>query len=225
VARYWDHESSRHGHYFAEQYGAAIVALFADLFPRGATTVDYGCGAGGLLRHLLARAGRVFGVEPSPRSRAEVERRFGGQARFAGVVAPEEAQELEGQADVVFCVEVIEHLYDDALARLLAAVRRLLRPGGIAVFTTPAREALEASELYCPRCEHVFHRWQHVRSWEPETLRAALSQAGFEVLRCVETDLRAHPKVSRARFVRRLLRRLRGRRARSPHLVCAARRR
>lgn len=237
VARFWDYESSRHGHYFAEQYGAAIVASFGDLLPAGATVVDYGCGAGGLLPHLLERAGAVWGIDHSPASRAEVGKRFGGHPRFAGTLAPDATAPLAGKADALFCVEVIEHLDDAALASLLERIRALLKPGGIAIFTTPNAEPLDKSEVFCPSCEQVFHRWQHVRSWERASLAALLERNGFAVARTLETDFRAHRLVNRRRWLRRRLRdwlrglrgasgsRHAGRRSSStPHLACAARR-
>ena len=224
IARFWDFESSHHGNYFAEQFGGAIVGSFADLLPKDATVLDYGCGAGGLLPHLLARGGRVYGLDQSPASREEVRRRFGNHPSFAGALAPDEASALEGQTDVVFCVEVIEHLDDKALVTLVSRVRALLRLGGIAIFTTPNREDLDDSSIYCPACESLFHRWQHVRSWDPVTLGSLLARAGFVVARTLETDFRSHPTVSRKRWLRRWLRGIRGKRTRSPHLACAARR-
>jgi len=224
IARFWDFESNRHGNYFAEQFGAAIVGSFSDLLPARPTVVDYGCGIGGLLPHLLDRAARVFALDHSPASRVEVKRRFGSHPRLAGVVAPDEAVAAVGSADALFCVEVIEHLDDPALVELLGRARALLKPGGLAIFTTPNREELAASSIYCPSCDHHFHRWQHVRSWEAASLCARLAQHGFSVARTLETDFRDHPRVDRARALRRWLRRLRGKRTRTPHLACAVRR-
>jgi 2-polyprenyl-3-methyl-5-hydroxy-6-metoxy-1,4-benzoquinol methylase len=224
VARFWDFESRTHSNYFAEQFGAAIVGSFADLLPENATVLDYGCGAGGLLPHLLPRGGRVWGLDQSPASREEVRRRFGTHPSFAGALAPTEAPALAGKTDVVFCVEVIEHLDDANLARLVANVHALLKLGGIAIFTTPNREVLEESTIYCPGCEALFHRWQHVRSFDPTTLGSLLARAGFVVARTLETDFRAHKAVSRKRWLRRWLRELRRKRVRSPHVACAARR-
>jgi 2-polyprenyl-3-methyl-5-hydroxy-6-metoxy-1,4-benzoquinol methylase len=221
VARFWDFESSRHGHYFAEAYGSAIVATFKKHFANGATVLDFGCGAGGLMKHLFPVAARVFGMDHSPESRAEVARRFGGEPKFAGVLAPDEVDRLAGSVDLLFCVEVIEHLDDDVLGALLATIRRMLKPQGIAIVTTPNREDLAKEQIFCPQCEHVFHRWQHVRSWDAASLAKAAAAHGFAVVETVETDFRAHASVDRRRWLKRKLRELRGARRRSPHLACA----
>jgi cyclopropane fatty-acyl-phospholipid synthase-like methyltransferase len=221
VARFWDFESSRHGHYFAEAYGAGIVATFSRHLRRNSTVLDFGCGAGGLMRHLFPRAARVFGMDHSPQSRAEVARRFGKDPKFGGVLAPGEVERLAGQVDVLYCVEVVEHLEDAVLARLLETIRRMLKPDGVAIITTPNREDLEKSQIYCPQCQSVFHRWQHVRSWDASSLSSAAWAHGLDVVETVETDFRAHFRVNRGRWLKRKLREMRGRKLRSPHLACA----
>ena len=72
-------------------------------------------------------------------------------------------------------------LSDAYLSAYFASFRQLLAPDGIAIITTPNDEDLHASETYCPHCDQVFHRWQHLRSWTAESLAAAVSTNGFAV--------------------------------------------
>ena len=39
---------------------------------------------------------------------------------------------------------------------------------------------MELQSAYCPSCSTLFHRWQHVRSFTPESLADLLAGAGFE---------------------------------------------
>ena len=81
--------------------------------------------------------------------------------------------------DVVIATEVIEHLLDSELEGMLAECRRLLKPGGRVFFTTPNDEDYDASKVMCPEYGSIFHRWQHVRTWNVGTLRAHMERAGF----------------------------------------------
>ena len=52
--------------------------------------------------------------------------------------------------NVEICTEVLEHLEDDAMQSLLRAMRRLLAPGGMLLFTTPCQD-------YTKRGDNVHH--------------------------------------------------------------------
>jgi SAM-dependent methyltransferase len=70
-----------------------------------------------------------------------------------------------GQADLVLCTEVLEHLPEPNLA--LAEIKRVLSPGGVLMLTTP---------LVWGEHDHIdFQRWTEVG------LRRTLMAAGFEV--------------------------------------------
>jgi SAM-dependent methyltransferase len=84
----------------------------------------------------------------------------------------------DGYFDAVVCSEVLEHLSDEVLTRGLVEIGRVLRPGGELHGTVPADEDLRASEVVCPCCGAVFHRWGHMQSFSQERLRAVLRAAG-----------------------------------------------
>ncbi len=95
-------------------------------------------------------------------------------------------------------IEVIEHLYDEDLEALLQSVHRIINRDGIVIFTTPNEEQLEEASVWCPYCEKVFHRWQHVRSWSETELRRYLESKGFDIVASFTTDFnrkrRRNPK-------------------------------
>lgn len=96
-------------------------------------------------------------------------------------------------------VEVVEHLDNAQLSGMLSEIKRLFKPGGYVVVTTPNDEDLGAEKLICPECG--FHRWQHVRSWNSQRLRACFEEHGFQTFHLAETHFR--PRVS---FPRKLVR-------------------
>jgi SAM-dependent methyltransferase len=111
--------------------GPPLPARVVDLVPPGATVADVGCGNGVYLQRLRRRRGNpiVVGFDLSA-----------GMARAASVHAPTavaDAQALplrDGSVDVVLCLHMLYHVPDIALA--VRELRRVLRPGGLALITT-----------------------------------------------------------------------------------------
>ena len=216
VARYWDALAAElpADAYFSARHGAAIVGRALREAPLAERDVlDFGCGRGDLLAHLLDRGVAAAGLEFSDESVREVERRFGGNPRFRGVTfAPMLPSPLDpASVDAVFLVEVVEHLRDEPLDGVLAEAHRLLRPGGLVFATCPNAEDLSLEHVRCPECGAGFHRWQHVRSLTAESVERLFSAHGFETRRA---EPLTWGETSRQRLRRRL-----GRAGAHPHLL------
>ena len=90
----------------------------------------------------------------------------------------------EGEFDVVLAGEVVEHLLDTIA--FLRECRRVLRPGGVVLLTTP-NLAYWRNLLQWMRQQQFFfvdHRAGengHVRYFAPRTLRAVMMEAGLRV--------------------------------------------
>jgi SAM-dependent methyltransferase len=135
--------------------------------------LDVGCGAGTLLEAARGRGWEVIGTEVAERAARAL------RAKGFDVKSGELGQlELpEAGFDVVSIVEVIEHVPD--LSALLAASRRLLRPGGALYVTTPHGRGISGRLLgmkwsvVCPP--------EHLQLFSARGIRAALQRSGFEV--------------------------------------------
>lgn len=106
--------------------------LTAHLPPAPATVLDVGC-AGGYVGALMQRLGyEVTGIELNTRMAA--------QARRLGIEVLEHDLEEpiplpDASVDAIHACEIVEHLFDtDGFLRDL---RRLLRPGGVLIISTP----------------------------------------------------------------------------------------
>lgn len=221
VKRFWDYTSAGAGHYFAEAHGRAIATLLKREVARSGDILDYGCGTGGLIDHLLRDGFRVAGLDFSPQSVEKVSDRFLDRDGFLGAALPHDF--AERQFDAVVCSEVVEHLYDPELSATLAQIHDLLKPGGLLFLTTPNEEDLAANEVFCPVSEVVFHRWQHVRTWSRESIEGVLVAHAFEVVRTRACDLGGLWAISRRNWLAHKVKRVLGSRSTPPHLIAVAR--
>jgi 2-polyprenyl-6-hydroxyphenyl methylase/3-demethylubiquinone-9 3-methyltransferase len=140
-----------------------------DLNPlKGLRVLDVGCG-GGLVSEPLARLGAgVTGIDPTVDSIAVARRHAEAQGlpidyRTASV---EELQARGDQFDAVTCMEVIEHVPDQAA--FVKSLGALVRPGGILVMSTLNRTfkcyalAIVGAEYilgWLPRGTHDWNRF------------------------------------------------------------------
>jgi SAM-dependent methyltransferase len=106
--------------------------------------VEIGGGLAGMQFVLASEGHAVTNVDPGgadasewgfrPERHAYLARLFKGAATL--IARPlEEADLPDKSADVVVCLSVLEHLDPDSLAKCLGAVRRIIKPQGVAVLT------------------------------------------------------------------------------------------
>lgn len=147
----------------------------------GERVLDLGCGAGEFSAALAQAGARPIGVDVA----AEALRRAAARApgRDLRLWRAGEALPVDDNAvDVVWAGEVIEHVAD--VAPWLSEVRRVLRPRGTLLLTTPHHGPLTLLGLaLSPRrfAAHFDPRSDHLRFFSPRTLRALLDDLGFDV--------------------------------------------
>ena len=131
--------------------------------PRGLRVLDFGC-MDGVFTIALERAGaHAFGFDVSSAAIAQA-------VRFRGSASGPEfstTPPAEGEFDLVFCNEVIEHIADDR--EFAGHLMSFLRPGGRLVGTTPVGRS--------------FWDPDHKRLYDEANLTAALAPWGQVRLR------------------------------------------
>lgn len=195
VARFWDYWTRRHDDdeaYFSHARGPALISLARRFGLEARRVLDYGCARGALTEHLLGSLdATIEAADFSLETVRGVEARFAGRERWGGGHAldglPSEVP--ADRFDLIYCIEVYEHLLDEWLAPTAAELYRLLAPGGAAIVSTPFDEDLAASQLYCPFCDCEFHRVQHVRRVGRDEMIDWLTAAGFRVEFAAAVDL------------------------------------
>ena len=148
----------------------------------GKTALDVGCGAG-LLAEPLARLGAtVTGIDASLEVIAVAEAHAARQGLTIDYRAGD-VQALEGQFDLITCMEVIEHVADPAA--FVKALANRLAPDGLLIMSTPNATGwsrllmITVAEGFgqIPRGTHDFDRFI-----APERLKVLLADAGLSCL-------------------------------------------
>jgi SAM-dependent methyltransferase len=123
----------------------------------------------------------VVGIEPNPNCVARVEAAMKGHPRFSLRVCHLEdcdpAELARQRFDTVLCVNVLEHLADDAGA--LRLFRSILVPGGKALIFVPAVQAADG-----PLDAELGHH----RRYSQATMTAAFADAELELVRLRYTN-------------------------------------
>ena len=162
---------------------------------RGRRVLDLGCNNGYGSQMLSFVAASVAGCDVSERLIAQANALVTPRPIDFRVADGADLPFADDAFDLIICAQVIEHVV--ARDRLLAEMRRVLAPGGVAVLTTPNA---------CIRLEPGKRPWNrfHVIEFPPREFAAELAPwfAAVEVL-----GLRASPEIEEVERTRVALRR------------------
>ncbi|MEL7213787.1 MAG: bifunctional 2-polyprenyl-6-hydroxyphenol methylase/3-demethylubiquinol 3-O-methyltransferase UbiG [Pseudomonadota bacterium] len=152
---------------------------------QGKTVLDLGCAGGFMAEALAERGAHVTGIDPAGEAIAAAQahaQKSGHDIRYdvgVGEALPYE----DASFDAVVCVDVLEHVSD--LQKVLHETARVLKPGGMFLFDTINRNPI-ARLAVITMAENVLGllpKGTHDPEMfiKPSELKAALTEAGFEV--------------------------------------------
>ncbi|MEX5637114.1 class I SAM-dependent methyltransferase [Parafrankia sp. FMc2] len=156
--------------------------------PGKARVLDLGCGGGRHSFEAFRRGAQVIALDYSADEVGGVNTMFGAMAAEQQVPAGARAASVRGDAlalpfadgtfDRVIAAEVLEHLPEDGGA--MAELARVLRPGGFAAVTVPAR----FPERVCWALSDDYHNVEggHVRIYRRDDLIGKLRAHGLELI-------------------------------------------
>lgn len=113
----------------------------------GKTFLNVGCGFGWFEKFLVEhhKPGRVVGIEQTDEDLASARASLAGTQVELQVASGLATPFGDGAFDTIVCTEVIEHIPRGTEQALLNETYRLLKPGGKAFLTTPARTLLSTA--------------------------------------------------------------------------------
>lgn len=195
ITAFWDWQSKnaeRQQQYFTAVMAPALVHFIKKKGLLKGNVLDYGCGAGHLLEHLLKHPGvNFYALDFSADSVEETKKRTEGKSNLKEMVLVDKLPThfRDDFFDSITLIETIEHLQDDALHETMRELFRILKKNGRLFITTPFNEDLEKNLDFCPFCRSEFHHMQHMQSFTIASLTALAVQYGFTVDTCINTDL------------------------------------
>jgi SAM-dependent methyltransferase len=187
--------------------------------PDTSTVLDYGCGRGlfaPLWREVFPAAELSF-CDISRKALELLAHDHPQHARRTALVTNGQAQFPDGYFDAVVSVEVMEHVLD--LDAYLRDIWRLIRPGGVFIWTTPSGNRLSSSHIYgvlTGRIDATQEGYRRLRWEDPTHVRRLRTGEIERILRDIgfDTVLFRHRAHFFSDFVTYILPRLRPWRAR-----------
>lgn len=184
-ARFWDWYNANEAFnqtMFEYQAGRQIINFSKKFLRLERNILNYGAGKGFLVDFLLAiTKAKVTACDFSDASIELLKEKYSKRNNFKGAIKittlPSDLP--SNYFDVVFFLDTIEHLTDVQLHQTLTEISRVLKKGGHIILTTRYNENLEQNKIMCPECGCVFHRVQHIRSFDPVSLERLMNDYGF----------------------------------------------
>ena len=147
--------------------------------------LDAGCGSGTISHFLSLHAGQVIGMDSNPSAISYASTAYDAlnlQFRLG------QFEDLVGDEPFnrVYCIEVIEHLYEQQVTEVLSLFHKMTNPGGELFLTTPNYESA------WPLIEWILDKFalaaqmdevQHVTHFTKRKLAATCERAGWRVHR------------------------------------------
>jgi 2-polyprenyl-3-methyl-5-hydroxy-6-metoxy-1,4-benzoquinol methylase len=174
----WHDASEEHARIVGDAEYRALKAFIGQ--NRNMKVLDFGCGMGFALTGLkCAGYADLTGIDAD---KSQV-----GYARARGLsvdlVPVEETMARLGREkgvyDFVFCLDVLEHIPEDQVVTVAAALRECLKPGGTFLCRVPNCNSLVGTRLR-------YIDWTHVVSFSESSLDFVLFHAGFADIRILE---------------------------------------
>jgi glycosyltransferase involved in cell wall biosynthesis/phospholipid N-methyltransferase len=140
----------------------------------GRTVLEIGAGMGNMSRHLLPHRKRYVATDVNDEYADHLKNTFRHRPHVCvhklNATKAEDFRAFEGQLDTVVCLNVLEHIEDEAAT--LGYIRTLLEPGGRLILLVP-----NDPKAYGTIDKEI----GHYRRYTPQSLRKVVTESGYEV--------------------------------------------
>jgi SAM-dependent methyltransferase len=161
------------------KFAALRPRMAGHLGGRAGKHLDIGCGPGTFIGSLGGSL-ESLGADIAVAQIAYAQDAHGAPNRRFEVVPAGPLPFADAAFDVVTCIELAEHLPPATVLELFSEARRVLRPGGLFLATTPDYGGpWPALEWLLNRVGDVSYADQHITRFNRRKFRAILEEAGF----------------------------------------------
>lgn len=178
--------------YFGYQVGKGIVNFCKFFVPniKQCKCLDYGCGLGHIIGYFLEEDINIFGVDMSEESVDAVNKKYFGRRNWGGakVFDGNRLPYEDNMFDLITCTEVIEHILPKHMELFLSELKRILKPGGRLLLTTPNNEDFSVNSICCPECNTIFHKHGHCNKFAATDLKELMENHAYRTIMCNATD-------------------------------------
>ena len=176
----YDSAKSNHSHAYLLPRIRSILDGYFQSHDFRRDVFDLGCGNGSAAFWLKEQGYYVTGIDPSADGIAFANAAF-PDLKLEQASAYDDLKSRYGTFPALISLEVIEHVY--APREFVRSAFRLVRPGGIAVFSTPYHGYLKNIAIAASGGfdKHVNPLWDHghIKFWSIATLSKLLMEEGF----------------------------------------------
>lgn len=145
----------------------------------GSSALEVGCGNGWFSSQLIALGYDTTGIDLSPVA-VDLARQRYPQGRFLTHDLTEPLPFADHSFDALWCSEVLEHLFSPLQA--IAEAQRVLKPGGVALFTTPYHGLIKNLGIALFAFDrHYDPKYPHIRFFTKKTLTGLIRETGLTV--------------------------------------------
>jgi 2-polyprenyl-3-methyl-5-hydroxy-6-metoxy-1,4-benzoquinol methylase len=179
------------GHPIQQFWHRKKFEAVCNLIPNAAKVLDIGCGPGSFLSVLghLKKEVVGVGIDVASRQIEFAKQRVASQFESDRITFQVLDEKIDSMAfpnhsfDYVTCIEVIEHIHPYYALKLLEEARRLLKPGGRVIVTTPNYRSLwPFIEWLLEKKSEVKYHEQHISKFTPNSLVKFLECACLEII-------------------------------------------
>jgi SAM-dependent methyltransferase len=142
--------------------------------------LELGAGTGHFVKRLLHEARipavQIVATDYTSHSVAALQS-FGIDARAASVLELQDIPQNANSFDVIFAFQSLEHMSN--VIEVICGLKRMLKPGGVAIVSVPNGKAIEFNERYVGCLDLPPN---HVGRWYKESFEALANRTGLELV-------------------------------------------
>lgn len=179
IKRFWEFRSKHTTiEYSADHLSNRLLKLVKNDIPNHGRVLDIGFGSGTLLKKLDSIGYECSGIDLSESCGIRASLPESVKLYYGSIFDIR----LNNNFNLIFLMDVLEHLPDANVVPRLQHIANLLSDDGVLIITTPSNEDFKNALVYCPTCKSVFHAHQHVHTWDVTKMEQICSDAELDVI-------------------------------------------